>query len=444
MNYREYYDGFHAKLKLLGPGLIFAGTAVGVSHLVQSTKAGALFGFELLIFIILIHLIKYPFFEIGSRYVAATGGRENLLNGYQKVGRWAVWAYLTVSFSSMLIFLAAVISVTTGLFIFIFELESIGSYESHEVVIFFSSLILVLSFILLTCGHYVLLEQIIKTMMVLLAITTVIAVLALILGNLEHHLIYSQRYLASEKEIFDWSNTLHIVVLIGLLGWLPAPLEAGHWLASWNSSKAENTAKAIDLKTTLFDFRVGYISTALLAVAFLTMGALIMHENNITPESDGIKFAEQLLKLYELALGSWTFPIVATAVLTAMFSTMLSLLDAYPRTLSQALEILFPERFRHARNNQTYFSILLVAVIGTIGLLNFFTPSMEAMVIFATCLAFITAPIFAILNVLAMYTTPKQFHPDGKLMLGWYLIGILVLIGCSVGYLWIIGINLTN
>ena len=32
-------------LKKLGPGLLFAGTAVGVSHLVQSTKAGAEFGF---------------------------------------------------------------------------------------------------------------------------------------------------------------------------------------------------------------------------------------------------------------------------------------------------------------------------------------------------------------------------------------------------------------
>ena len=28
-------------LKKLGPGLLFAGAAIGVSHLVQSTKAGA-------------------------------------------------------------------------------------------------------------------------------------------------------------------------------------------------------------------------------------------------------------------------------------------------------------------------------------------------------------------------------------------------------------------
>ena len=34
--------------KTLGPGLLMAGAAVGVSHLVQSTRAGAVYGFGLL------------------------------------------------------------------------------------------------------------------------------------------------------------------------------------------------------------------------------------------------------------------------------------------------------------------------------------------------------------------------------------------------------------
>jgi len=35
-------------LKTLGPGILFASTAIGVSHLVQSTRAGAEFGFDYL------------------------------------------------------------------------------------------------------------------------------------------------------------------------------------------------------------------------------------------------------------------------------------------------------------------------------------------------------------------------------------------------------------
>ena len=54
----------------LGPGILFASTAIGVSHLVQSTRAGANYGFGLLIFIIIANLFKYPFFEFASRYSA--------------------------------------------------------------------------------------------------------------------------------------------------------------------------------------------------------------------------------------------------------------------------------------------------------------------------------------------------------------------------------------
>ena len=39
---------FSSFKKTLGPGILFASTAIGVSHLVQSTKAGALFGFGLI------------------------------------------------------------------------------------------------------------------------------------------------------------------------------------------------------------------------------------------------------------------------------------------------------------------------------------------------------------------------------------------------------------
>ena len=65
-------------IKKLGPGLLFAGAAIGVSHLVQSTKAGAEFGFGLIWALILSNIFKYPFFLYGPKYAAATG--ESLLD----------------------------------------------------------------------------------------------------------------------------------------------------------------------------------------------------------------------------------------------------------------------------------------------------------------------------------------------------------------------------
>ena len=58
-------------LRAVGPGLLMAGAAVGTSHLVQSTRAGADFGFQLVV--LLINALKYPFFEYGHRYAAGTG-----------------------------------------------------------------------------------------------------------------------------------------------------------------------------------------------------------------------------------------------------------------------------------------------------------------------------------------------------------------------------------
>jgi Mn2+/Fe2+ NRAMP family transporter len=78
-------------LKALGPGILFASTCIGVSHLVQSTRAGADFGFQLVAFILLANLFKYPFFEFGSRFAAATN--KSLIEGYLKEGKWVIWTY---------------------------------------------------------------------------------------------------------------------------------------------------------------------------------------------------------------------------------------------------------------------------------------------------------------------------------------------------------------
>ena len=72
-------------LKKLGPGLLFAGAAIGVSHLVQSTKAGADFGLGLVWALIIANIFKYPFFQYGPKYALSSG--ESVLHGYKKLSR---------------------------------------------------------------------------------------------------------------------------------------------------------------------------------------------------------------------------------------------------------------------------------------------------------------------------------------------------------------------
>ena len=142
--------------------------------------------------------------------------------------------------------------------------------------------------------------------------------------------------------------------------------------------------------------------------------------------------------MYKQALGDWAYPIVAIAALTTMFSTTLTLLDAFPRTIGMSLELISPQRFQHRTNRSIYIIWLLITIAGTLSLLFFFMPSMSDMVKIATVIAFVAAPVLAILNTLAMLdkSIPEQHRP-GKLMLIWCILGLTALIGCSVGYLWL-------
>ncbi|MEY5042977.1 MAG: hypothetical protein RJA19_204, partial [Bacteroidota bacterium] len=63
MSHAPHSSAFERFKLLLGPGILFASTAIGVSHLVQSTRAGADYGWGLVGAIVLANVAKYPFFE---------------------------------------------------------------------------------------------------------------------------------------------------------------------------------------------------------------------------------------------------------------------------------------------------------------------------------------------------------------------------------------------
>lgn len=67
-------------IQSLGPGIMMATAAVGGSHLVASTKAGAIYGWQLAALILLVNLLKYPFFRAGVQYTMGTG--NSLIQGY--------------------------------------------------------------------------------------------------------------------------------------------------------------------------------------------------------------------------------------------------------------------------------------------------------------------------------------------------------------------------
>ena len=81
-------------IQSLGPGIMMATAAVGGSHLVASTKAGAIFGWQLALLILLVNLLKYPFFRAGVTYTMGTG--DSLVAGYAKMGKGYLWLFTSI------------------------------------------------------------------------------------------------------------------------------------------------------------------------------------------------------------------------------------------------------------------------------------------------------------------------------------------------------------
>lgn len=407
-------------LKILGPGLLYAGAAVGVSHLVQSTRAGAMFNFDLVWVLILANILKYPFFEFGPRYAVSTG--NNLVDGYNKVGKWAVSLYAFVTFCSMFIFQAAITVVTVGLISYVFDIKIN--------ITVLSIIILLVALLILVIGKYSLLDKVIKYIIVLLALSTIIAVFAAIGINK----VVTPEALTK----FTWTRGADVFFMIAFVGWMPAPIDVSVWSSVWNIAKAKEIGYMPKLKDALTEFRVGYIGTAILALGFLLMGALVMYGTGEQFSPNGTTFSEQLIRMYTTSLGDWAYWIVSIAATATMISTTITVLDAYPRVLSPVFQHLFPGSWKKIKNKQILIWIWLgVLIIGSLMIIAFAGSSMGTMVSIATTLSFLVAPVLAWLNlrVVTDKHMPKEAVPGIFLRtLSW--LGITFFVGFTVVYLY--------
>ena len=398
-------------LKSLGPGLLFAGAAIGVSHLVQSTRAGANFGFGLLWALLLVNLFKYPFFQYGPRYATATG--ESLIDGYKRLGKGVLLLYFVLTFATMFTIQAAVTIVTAGLAVNLFGITAN--------VTNWSIIITVISVSILLIGKYKLLDNLIKIIIVILTVSTIIAVSMAIFNTTKSYNL---------SQIFP-KGTLEISFLIAFLGWMPAPLDISAWHSLWALEKRKGLHENFDTKQALFDFNIGYVGTVFLAICFLSLGALVMYQSGNEFSNSAGKFAQQIISLYTKNLGGSASIFIAIAAFTTMFSTTLTTLDASPRAMAKSTELLFDKPLKY---NYIFWIILLA--LGTILILTKFISNMIAMVKIATILSFLTAPFYAIANFILISSkhTPEEWRPSKAMKVLSYL-GIIFLIGFSAWYL---------
>lgn len=409
---------FYRYRKTLGPGILFACTAIGVSHLVQSTRAGAEFGFLLLGFIILANVMKYPFFEHGSRYANATG--TSIIDGYEKLGRKFLILYLAITVASMFFVTAAVGFVTAGFMENLFQIELPGVWA---VVILFAICATILS-----VGRYSALDGLLKVVGFILIISTILAfILALNNGPVEQIDNFVPRELWNDSGIF---------FLIALMGWMPTAIDLSSWNSLWTIARIKQTGFKPLLKETIREFRVAYIITSILAIMFLTLGTYVFFGSGEELPNNNSMFAHQIVTLFTETIGEWSYIVIAASAFSVMFGTIVAVFDGYSRSLSKVVQII-----RHGDDERgfkkRYIILVMILAVGSIIVVFQFGEKLKELVDFATTVSFLVAPVIAIFNY--RLVTGKYLAREAKPP-GWIkvlsVMGIAFLIGFALFFVY--------
>lgn len=407
--------------KSFGPGLMWAAAAIGISHLVQSTRAGAMAGFALAGIILAALILKYPFFEYGHRYAAATGW--SLIEGYRRIGKWALWMYFLLTLVTAVIHQVAILLFTSALIRYL-----LGIDWPTAVI---GGLVYTLCTAILLIGRFRVFDLTVKGVLVFLAVSS-LAAAAIALPRAEFSTLVPWPIIRTDAMI-------SFAFILALVGFMPSAVEISVMSSLWVLAKDRTSGQRTTVSMARLDFNIGYVGTGVLAFAFLILGATVMHGTGQTFSAQGPVFSTQLVELYTSTLGEWTRTLVGVAAFATIFSTMIIVIDGFPRAIDRCLlnlkrDARFPEP--DAPTGQGYWIVLIVfGVLNVLGLM-LFAGNLTTMIDFATIFTFVVTPVLGYLNLKAVTSDdmPAEHRP-GRGMLGLTYVGLVVLSVTTVVYL---------
>lgn len=402
----EPRSSFKSRLNTFGPGILMATASIGGSHLVASTQAGAIFGWQLIWLILAVNVLKYPFFRFGVEYTLATG--NSLIEGYKNKGPWFFYCFIFLNIIAAIVNTAGVILLTASLLHYALPVS-----VSVSVLCW---LILAVCLVILLLGHFKALDNVAKLIMVVLTITTVAAFI----------IAFNNGPMAPSDYVGPSPYELVMLsFMVALMGWMPAPIEISALSSLW--LKAKQKQEVITKKQGLLDFNVGYWLTAILALVFFGLGVLVQYGQTNGIVLGGVAFAKNLIDMYAMTIGEWSRPLVSIIAFLCLFGTTLTVLDGYARTLNESHKLLGFKQSKHSLNIW-----LLIQAFAGMTVILFFKSVLAPMLMFAMTLSFVTTPIFAWLNFKLVRSEPSIKHGVLLRALSW--VGLFYLVGFAAAY----------
>lgn len=302
----------HSIIHHVGPGVIWAMSAIGQTHVVLSTYAGARFGFDLLWMVVLAHVLTYPVFDYGARYAIATG--HTLNHAYLELRglRWIVLPFFAVMLLAMpFLLLASLGSVTTSILMAAFP---VPGFEAWVVIVAIATLALLYG------GHYRWLERLNIAMACVLLVGIVIA-----------FFLRPPGMGAMASGMVPGIPEAALITVVALMR-LPSDAASSIILSTWAlerrmASPSIPTAQA--MRGILLGLRCGYALSLVVSIVFLSLGATVLKPRGV--DLEGIDLALQLSRVFTETVGAWTFPLFIVIALVALFSGYYAAADGVPR-----------------------------------------------------------------------------------------------------------------
>ena len=403
-------------LQVLGPGILYAGAAVGVSHLVQATRAGAVYGLGLTLVVLFACVVKYPALRFGGEYAAATG--QHLIHNYRRTGWWAIGAYGFAQAMTMAFAIAAVALINVGL------LKAVLGLELSDLVVTVA-LLAVAAAILLT-GRYHLLER--MTKLIVAAFTVLILATTLLVATR-----------------VDWSlgafvppaiSAATLPFMIALMGFMPSPMDACVIQSLWTAAKSEDSGRQVTPAESRLDFNVGFITSVILAFCFLILGAGVIFGTGVPLEATPAGFANQVIEMFTSAVGDWVRPIISIAAVAVLFSTLVTILDGYPRIVTGLVTAIAPQTDGRIAGLGIYDVTIVGLCLASTLVIGLFMESFTTFIDLSAVLLFLTSPLLAFLNHRAMHSeeVAPEHRPSTPMRI-WSIAGIIIMLLLALSYL---------
>ncbi len=406
-----------SKFRALGPGILMASAAVGGSHIVSSAQAGAIYGWQLALMIILINVFKYPFFRFGSQYTMENN--KSLIEGYAEKGKGWLTVFFILNVFSAIVNTAGV-GILCAAILYNVAPNGFGLTISQ-----LTTIIIVIIWAMLLIGGYKFLDTLAKWVMTSLTIATVVAVVIALFKHRE----YAPDFVAPSP----WQMSA-LPFIVSLMGWMPCPIEISAINSMWQVEKKKQVDD-MSMDDAMFDFNVGYISTAILAIIFVALGALIQYGSGEEVLSASAAYIAQFVNMYASVLGDWSRLLITFIAFLCIFGTVITVVDGYSRANDETLRLLLGKKETSKKSLAVWIS--LTSIISLI-IVYMFSGNVATMLRFAMVASFITTPFFALLN----YTLVNNKHHQVKKWLKvMSIIGLVYLFGFALFFIfaWLTG-----